>query len=144
MRNFVLLIISFFSVHISVAQCSISNPAACGCPTAGSTNCLLLPDILAGKRTLNSTRGWSEYAQFGNGSNNGLLRIDVSTPNVGWGPLDVVATNDFVCGTDTFRNYTPAPNWLCPDGSFPKRLIKQNYIQKMALHSHTLNEQQVG
>jgi Ig-like domain CHU_C associated/Lysyl oxidase len=130
MRNFVLLIISCLFVRASIAQCSVSNPAACGCPTAGSTNCLLLPDILAGKRTLNSTRGWSEYAQSGSGSNNGLLRIDVSTPNVGWGPLDVIATNDFVCGTDTFRNYTPAPNWLCPDGTFPKRLIKQKLYTK--------------
>jgi hypothetical protein len=112
------------------AQCSIANPNACFCPTANSTNCLLLPDISAGKATLNSFAGWTEYGHTNNGNNNGLIRIDVSTPNVGWGPLDVFPTNDYVCGTDTFRNFTPPAGWICPDGSFAKRLIKQKLYTK--------------
>jgi hypothetical protein len=112
------------------AQCSTANPAGCSCPTPGATNCLLLPDILAGKKTLNAAQGWTEYNQTVAGVNKGLLRIDVSTPNVGWGPLEVSPTNDYVCGGDTLYNFTPPGNFLCPDGSYPKRLIKQRLYQK--------------
>lgn len=111
-------------------NCSATNPGGCACPTPGSTDCILLPDILAGKATLNDSTGYSEYSQLVNGVNKGLLRIDVSTPNVGWGPMDVRSTNDYVCGTDTLRNFNPASNFLCPDGSFPKRLINQRIFKK--------------
>jgi len=111
------------------AQCSTSNPGGCSCP-GGGTSCLLLPDIIAGKRTLNSTTGWSEYGQSAGAPNKGLLRIDVSTPNVGWGPLEAIPTNDYVCGTDTLRNFFPPSGFLCPDGSYPKRLINQRLYQK--------------
>jgi hypothetical protein len=89
-----------------------------------------LPDILAGKKTLNSTTGWTEYNQTITTINKGLLRLDVSTPNVGWGPLQTYPTNDYVCGTDTLRDFFPPNNFLCPDGSYPKRLIKQKLFQK--------------
>jgi hypothetical protein len=125
------LIFSFTIIsQLLTAQCTENNAAGCSCPTPGSTNCLLLPDILAGKKTLNSTTGWTEYNQMISNVNKGLLRLDVSTPNVGWGPLEVSPTNDYVCGTDTLRNFFPPPNFLCPDGSYPKRLIKQKLYQK--------------
>lgn len=113
------------------AQCSTANPAGCSCPTPGAVNCTLLPDIIAGKKSLNATTGWSEYPQSAGSPNKGLLRIDVSTPNVGWGPIETVSTNDYVCGTDTLRNFFPPPGYLCPDGSYPKRLIKQRVYNKV-------------
>lgn len=112
------------------AQCNENNATGCSCALPGETNCLLLPDIIAGKKTLNSTTGWTEYNQMITNVNKGLLRLDVSTPNVGWGPLQVSPTDDYVCGTDTLRNFFPPPNFLCPDGSYPKRLIKQKIYQK--------------
>jgi Ig-like domain CHU_C associated/Lysyl oxidase/Secretion system C-terminal sorting domain/CARDB len=124
-----ILFFAIISQH-AFAQCTETNAAGCSCPTPGSTNCLLLPDILAGKKTLNSTTGWTEYNQAITNVNKGLLRLDVSTPNVGWGPLQVSPTDDYVCGTDTLRNFFPPPNFLCPDGSYPKRLIKQKIYQK--------------
>ena len=114
-----------------VAPCSNSNPAGCACPTPGDTNCFLLPDIQAGKRTLNETRGWDEYDQLINGVNKGLIRIDVSTPNVGWGPMEVTPTNDYICGGDTLRDFFPSASFMCPDGSFPKRLINQRIYHKV-------------
>lgn len=114
----------------TVAQCSASNAAACSCPVPGSSNCLLLPDITAGKKTLNSTAGWTEYTQGAAAPNKGLIRLDVSTPNIGWGPLETVSTNNYVCGGDTLYNFIPPSGFLCPDGSFPKRLIKQRLFQK--------------
>lgn len=115
----------------SAAQCSSSNPAGCSCPTPGSPNCLLLPDITAGKKTLNSSSGWTEYTQAAAAPNKGLLRIDVSTPNVGWGPLETIPTNNYLCGNDTLFNFVPPASFLCPDGSYPRRMIKQRLYQKV-------------
>ena len=130
-KNYIVVILFFAIIsNQAIAQCSETNAAGCSCPTPGSTNCLLLPDILAGKKTLNSTTGWTEYNQQITNVNKGLLRLDVSTPNVGWGPLEVSPTNDYVCGTDTLRNFFPPANFICPDGSYPKRLIKQKLYQK--------------
>jgi hypothetical protein len=123
-------VLQFGSLKLT-AQCTETNAAGCSCPTPGSTNCLLLPDILAGKKTLNSTTGWTEYSQFITDINKGLIRVDVSTPNVGWGPLEIAPTNDYICGTDTLRNFFPPPNYLCPNGDYPKRLIKQKLYNKV-------------
>ena len=139
MRNktfpgFVQIILCCFSGIFSeavLAQCTETNPAGCSCPTPGSTNCILLPDILAGKKTLNATTGWTEYSQGISTVDKGLIRLDVSTPNVGWGPLQTSTTNDYVCGSDTLRNFFPPANFMCPDGSYPKRLIKQKIYQKV-------------
>ncbi len=125
-----LLLTAVFFTETIHAQCSSTNPAGCACPTPGATNCLLLPDIIAGKRTLNSTAGWTEYSQSATSPNKGLLRIDVATPNIGWGPLEVISTDNYVCGVDTLFNFFPPANFLCPDGSYPKRLIKQRLYQK--------------
>ena len=118
------------SSKYATAQCTETNAAGCACPTPGATNCLLLPDILAGKHSLNSTTGWTEYTQTIGGVDKGLIRLDVATPNVGWGPLQTQPTNDYVCGSDTLHNFFPPANFLCPDGSYPKRLIKQVLYQK--------------
>ena len=125
-----LLIVMLITTELAFAQCTETNAAGCSCPTPGATNCLLLPDIIAGKKSLNSTTGWTEYNQLVSGVNKGLIRLDVATPNVGWGPLEVSSTNDYVCGTDTLRNFFPPAGFLCPDGSYPKRLIKQKLYQK--------------
>ena len=124
------ILISAWPFHRSHAQCTETNAAACACPTPGATNCLLLPDIIAGKKSLNSTTGWSEYGQLITTIDRGLLRIDVATPNVGWGPMEISPTNNYVCGTDTLRNYFPPSNFLCPDGDYPRRLIQQKLYNK--------------
>ncbi|MGQ0738591.1 MAG: lysyl oxidase family protein [Bacteroidota bacterium] len=123
--------ISLFNTTHLIAQCSTANPGGCSCPVPGQTNCQLLPDIIAGKKTLNSTAGWTEYPQSAGAPNKGLLRIDVATPNIGWGPVEAISTNDYVCGSDTLFNFFPPPGFLCPDGSYPKRLIKQRLYNKV-------------
>lgn len=129
--RYILPVILLAITAVAKSQCSNTNPAGCACPTPGSVNCTLLPDIIAGKKSLNATSGWSEYNQAAAAPNKGLLRIDVATPNIGWGPIEVFPTNDYTCGTDTLRNFTPPSGFLCPDGSFPKRLIKQRVYQKV-------------
>ena len=124
-----ILFTAYFSEN-AAAQCTETNAAGCACPTPGATNCLLLPDIIAGKKSLNSTTGWTEYGQLITTIDKGLLRVDVATPNIGWGPMEISPTNDYVCGTDTLRNFFPPANFLCPDGGYPKRLIQQKLYNK--------------
>jgi hypothetical protein len=45
--------------------------------------------------------------------------------------MEVTPTNDYICGGDTLRNFFPASDFLCPDGSFPKRLINQRIYHKI-------------
>ena len=129
LHGFLFIITGLLFFQKSNAQCSTGNPAGCSCP-GGGTTCLLLPDITAGKTSLNATTGWTEYTQAAGSPNKGLLRLDVSTPNIGWGPVETVSTNNYLCGTDTLFDFVPPSGFLCPDGSFPKRLIKQRLYQK--------------
>jgi subtilisin-like proprotein convertase family protein len=111
-------------------QCTTTNATSCVCKTAGSTNCDLLPDIIVGRPPLlaSGTNGVIEYSQTGNGAENGRLRVSVSTPNIGHGPLEIRTTNTYICGTDTITGTAPA---TCPNtGLPPKQLIKQRIYQK--------------
>ena len=115
---------------ISLAQCTTTNATGCQCETPGSTNCDLLPDIIAARPPLlvSGSYGIIEYSQSGNGSNNGRLRISVSTPNIGHGPLEIRTTNTYICGTDTITGTAPT---TCPNtGLPPRQLIKQRVYHK--------------
>jgi len=112
------------------SQCSPNNAAACSCAQAGATDCDLLPDIIVGKPPLlvSGSSGIIEYSQSGNGSNNGRLRISVSTPNIGLGPLEILAKPIYVCGTDTFFGTSPG---TCPGtGLAPKQLVNQRVFHR--------------
>ncbi|REJ83163.1 MAG: hypothetical protein DWQ44_00145 [Bacteroidetes bacterium] len=109
--------------------CNINNATSCFCADSVSTNCDLLPDIKIARLplTVQGSTGVIEYSQSGNGANDGRLRISVSTPNIGFGPLEVRSQNIFVCGTDTFPGPPPS---LCPDNSPVRQLIKQRVYHK--------------
>lgn len=98
--------------------------------TPGSTNCDLLPDIIPARPPLlvSGNNGVIEYSQSGNGSNNGRLRISVSTPNIGRGPLEIRTTNIYICGTDTLVG--TAPTTCTNTGLPPRQLIKQRVYHK--------------
>jgi len=113
-----------------LAQCTTTNATSCQCLTAGSTNCDLLPDIIAARPPLlvSGTSGVIEYSQTGNGAENGRLRISVSTPNIGRGPLEIRTTSTYICGTDTITGTAPT---TCPNtGLPPRQLIKQRVYHK--------------
>ena len=123
-------IISLLPVSITLAQCTTTNATSCVCETPGQTNCDLLPDIIVARPPLlvNGATGIIEYSQSGNGANDGRLRISVSTPNIGHGPLEVRATSTYICGTDTINGTAPA---TCPNtGLPPRQLLKQRVYQK--------------
>jgi subtilisin-like proprotein convertase family protein len=60
--------------------------------------------------------------------NDGRLRVSVSTPNVGFGPLEVRSTTTAICGTDTF--YNVASTFTCPNGQPLKTILNQRIYQK--------------
>jgi len=112
------------------SQCTTTNATSCACETPGSINCDLLPDMIPARPPLlaQGSNGVIEYSQSGNGSNDGRLRISVSTPNIGHGPLEIRTTNRYVCGTDTIVGTAPT---TCPNtGLPPKQLITQRVYHK--------------
>ncbi len=117
----IILSITLLLFHPSYifAQCTTTSANDCVCPD-GTLNCALLPDIKVSENLLTQA-GYNPEVY-------GELRITVSTPNVGYGPLTVSATNTYVCGTDTLGAGASATP--CPDGSFPKQLIKQTIYTK--------------
>jgi hypothetical protein len=132
MKKTVLLVLLVIAgINNAFSQCTTTNATGCQCKDATQTDCDLLPDIEIGHPPFyqyDATYGIIEYSQTGNGVDNGRLKISVSTPNTGHGPLELRTTNIFVCGTDTFVGTAPS---ICPDGiSYPRILINQRIYHK--------------
>ncbi|MBL0052823.1 MAG: T9SS type A sorting domain-containing protein [Bacteroidetes bacterium] len=98
--------------------------------TTGSLNCDLLPDVMVATQPLQTigTYGVMEYAYNDLSSKKSQLRVSVSTPNIGRGPLEVRATNTYVCGTDTIIG--TAPTVCVNTGLPPKQLLVQRVYRK--------------
>ncbi len=119
MRLRLTILLSLLIPAIIFAQpCTVNDATGCVCED-GSTDCYLLPNIKLSYDLLVDASANPETP--------GLLRVSVSTPNVGHGPLRVIATNDLVCGVDTFFNSNIT---ICPDGSDPSQLVKQRVYRK--------------
>ncbi|MBL7923877.1 MAG: T9SS type A sorting domain-containing protein [Bacteroidia bacterium] len=118
----------------ALAQCTLSNGTSCVCPDT-SSDCDLLPDITISWYALESYQsGPTEYSQTGNGANNGKLRISSSTPNIGYGPLEVSSIDAsgnklIVCGTDTFT-VPDSVAFSCPNGQIPKQILRQHIYHR--------------
>jgi len=123
MQHFTLLTIGVFIINVlclNAQPCTISDATGCLCDD-NTTSCDLLPDITVAKDLLMS--------EFYNPEEVGIKYISVSTPNIGDGPLRVIPTDWFVCGTDTFFN-PGAAAFYCPNGEEAKQMIKQRIYQK--------------
>ncbi len=105
---------------LAQSPCNLSDASGCACED-GSTDCDLLPDMTVGKVLLEDGSA--------NPESPGELGVSVSSPNIGHGPLRIVPTDYFICGTDTI--YSPGGyTGTCPDGSDPRQLIKQRIYHK--------------
>jgi hypothetical protein len=95
----------------------------------------LLPDITIAQQPLNQPSNYTEYPQVCNppcGGNDGRLRLGVTTPNIGYGPMETRGTAWYVCGTDTINagSVSNIPS-ACPGtGLPPKQLIMQRIYRK--------------
>jgi hypothetical protein len=100
--------------------CNLSDASGCDCAD-GTNDCDLLPDMTVAKVLLEDGSA--------NPESPGELGVSVSSPNIGHGPLRIVATDWFVCGTDTILS-PGGYSGLCPDGSEPRQLIQQRIYHK--------------
>jgi hypothetical protein len=130
MKRILLAGLTLVFAQFATAQCTITNATSCQCAVTNQTDCDLLPDITVSWYALQYYKnGPNEYPQVCSppcSGNDGRLRITASTPNIGRGPLTVMGSSTYVCGTDTF----PSNPGTCPDGSTPRQLIMQRIYHK--------------
>ncbi|MFZ1694885.1 MAG: lysyl oxidase family protein [Flavobacteriales bacterium] len=135
----VALILTLFNPSRSVAQCTTTNATTCQCRVSGATTCELLPDIQISWYALqNYASGPNQYAQNAT-SNAGRLRVSGSTPNQGFGPLEVRGVNSagqrtFICGPDTVTvNNLPSDNngFTCSNGYEARQRLYQRVYRKV-------------
>jgi len=112
------LLLIVIPTFIIAQPCTVNDATGCVCED-GSTDCLLLPNIKISYDLLVDPANNPEFED--------VLRVSVSTPNIGHGPLRVIGTNNFVCGTDTLWNVDIDK---CPDGSDPSQLVTQRIYKK--------------
>ena len=146
------LLFLLFNTFLAYSQCTINDATDCQCLDPSQTDCDLLPDIQVSWVGLESVAdGASEYAQNGEGENNGRLRISVSTPNTGHGPLTVRGAGPngyrtFICGSDTVQIYDPNSNieYTCDNGLEPQQIIWQRIYHKNADGSMSYYDREAG
>ncbi len=116
------LIFSHRPAYVSTAnRCSFENGGMCHCPD-GKINCELLPDLVI--VPLFTQNQIQEYP-WNHKLYPGQLRFAASIANIGLGPLEIVGTNEWICGNekvDTCR--------VCPDGSMSRLKAKQKIYSK--------------
>ncbi|MBK8949336.1 MAG: hypothetical protein IPM68_10920 [Flavobacteriales bacterium] len=85
------------------------------------------------------TTSWYAALNYLNGPNEqpGRINITSSTPNIGYGPLEVRGVDmngyrRFVCGVDTCAVYDPSASqqFACPNGGTAKQLTTQRLFHK--------------
>ena len=109
MKKIYFLILFFIGFSFLNAQCTVNDATDCECEDPTQVDCDLLPDIqVSWFGLIDVSDGPTEYPQEGAGENNGRLRISVSTPNNGYGPLTVRGVDSngyayFICGNDTIQ-----------------------------------------
>ena len=146
---FLLFLLNTFLIY---GQCTINDATGCQCLDPTQVDCDLLPDIQVSWVGLESVaNGASEYAQSGEGENNGRLRISVSTPNTGHGPLTVRGAGPngyrtFICGTDTNQIYDPYSEveYTCDNGLDAQQIIWQRIYHRNADGSMSYYDREAG
>jgi hypothetical protein len=131
MRYALLLLLLFMCRNPeALAQCNTTNATSCQCASGQGTNCDLLPDM---------TTSWYAALNYLSGPNeeSGRVYVTSSTPNIGYGPLEVRGVDlngyrRFVCGMDTFMVYDPSASqqFACPNGGTAKQLTTQRVFHK--------------
>lgn len=97
---------------LQAGPCGISNAGKCLCPD-GSQNCDLLPDMTASY----------DYIVYDNNEQPGRFKLGNATPNIGWGPIEIRASNKCWCDTTPVNCSTTT----CPNGN----AVQQQLIQRI-------------
>jgi subtilisin-like proprotein convertase family protein len=134
-KQLLILLIILSAPVIGYSQCTTLIATTCKCQDSTQTNCDLYPDITVSRNPLNNPSNYTEYPQVCNppcSGNDGRLRLSVTTPNIGHGPIETRGTPTYVCGTDTFTASSVATiPATCPvTGLPPRQLIYQRIYHK--------------
>ncbi|MEZ4904438.1 MAG: lysyl oxidase family protein [Spirosomataceae bacterium] len=106
---------------IKSQQCSLANIGMCDCPNK-KEDCELLPDLtIVPIFTQNQIQ---EYA-WNHKTYPGQLRFAASIANIGYGPLEIVATQEWICGNQKVDTCQ-----VCPDGSMSRLKVNQKIYAK--------------
>ena len=133
-RFFLLLFLGACLQVTAQSPCNLTNSSGCDCAD-GSNDCDLLPDMTVAQILLEDASSNPEVL--------GELGVSVSSPNIGHGPLRIVATDNYVCGSDTI--YSPGGfSGTCSDGSDPRQLIQQRIYHKNADGSMSFYDRDAG
>lgn len=95
--------------------CDYYNGGNCFCPD-GSQDCDLLPDMTASH----------DYIISDHVEQPGIIRVGNATPNVGWGPMEIRASNFCWCDTVPVNCSTS----VCPNGDQPTQQLLQRIYHK--------------
>lgn len=96
--------------------CDFYNGGNCFCPDGFSTNCDLLPDMTASY----------DYIIQDHVEQPGIIRVGNATPNIGWGPMEIRASNFCWCDTVPVNCSTS----VCPNGGQPTQQLYQRIYHK--------------
>ncbi len=120
--DFVRLIFSKKPAYLLQSKkCTLENISGCDCPN-GSSACELLPDLVIFPTfTYNQIQ---EYA-WNHKTYPGQLRFAASIANIGYGPLEIIGTKEWLCG-----NQKVDSSQVCPDGKKSRLKIKQRIYSK--------------
>lgn len=99
-----------------VGPCDYSNGGGCFCPDS-SSDCDLLPDMTASY----------DYILFDNYELPGILHMGNATPNIGWGPMEIRASNNCWCDTVPVNCATTT---TCPNGDPVTQQLLQRVYHK--------------
>lgn len=123
-----IFLLSLFSVFFTFSpiwsQCNINDATDCKCLDNNETDCYLLPNIGVSYDCLANIDGEINHLETP-----GKFQLSVSTPNTGHGPLRVIASDYYVCGTDTILS-PGGFTGTCADGTYPHQLIWQRIYHK--------------
>lgn len=104
-------------------------PVLCnGCICADGTTgpCDLLPDMTAS--ALSISQDIDPVTHLSIYENTGNINFDNATPNIGYGPLEIIGVDSCYCGTTLVPCTTP----ICPNGDPIKQVVHQVVYQKSA------------
>jgi hypothetical protein len=102
-------------------RCNINDPGLCECSN-GKKNCKLLPDLVIVPAF---TENQVEEYEFDDKNYPGQLRFAATIANIGYGPMEVVGTKEWICGNKIVDSGT-----ICADGKEVRQLVKQRIYSK--------------
>ncbi|MBI1185525.1 hypothetical protein GC194_14740 [bacterium] len=98
------------------SYCTDQNALPCQCPR-GNDSCELLPDLIVSYKISDNHKAFynDEHPRYSN-----QFRLAAALANVGFGPLEFIGTNIWLCGNDTVEGSV-----VCDDGEYSRRLVNQ-------------------